>query len=122
MKKDETIQNYLEAIYIINKQQGNVRAIDIANYLDFSRPTVSIALKDLEDDGYITSDDKNLVLTEKGTEVAATMYERHEYIARVLMKLGVEEKTAYEDSCLVEHDISKETFDAIKKATENMFK
>ncbi len=122
MKKDETIQNYLEAIYIINKQQGSVRAIDIANYLDFSRPTVSIALKDLEDDGYITSDDKNIVLTEKGTEVAATMYERHEYIARVLMKLGVEEKTAYEDSCLVEHDISKETFDAIKKATENMFK
>ena len=66
--------------------------------------------------------DKYVVLTEKGREVASTMYERHEYIAKILMKLGVDEKTAYEDSCLIEHDISKETFDAIKKSTEHMFK
>ncbi|MBO4358256.1 MAG: metal-dependent transcriptional regulator [Erysipelotrichaceae bacterium] len=122
MKKEETIQNYLEAIYIISRKRENVRAIDIVNYLDFSRPTVSIALKELEKDGYLIFDDKYVVLTEKGREVASTMYERHEYIAKILMKLGVDEKTAYEDSCLIEHDISKETFDAIKKSTEHMFK
>ena len=121
MKKDETVQNYLEAILITSKRKQDVRAIDIVNYLNFSRPTVSIALKQLEDEGYIEMTDKYITLTEKGNKVAQTMYERHEYIAQVLMKLGVNEKTAYEDSCLIEHDISKETFDAIKKATQHLF-
>ena len=122
MKKDETIQNYLEAILITSKNKENVRAIDIVNYLNFSRPTVSITLKQLEDEGYIELDGKYIILTQKGNKVAQTMYERHEYIAKVLMKLGVNEKTAYEDSCLIEHDISQETFEAIKKATQNLFK
>ena len=117
MKKDETIQNYLEAIHIISLDKENVRAIDIANYLSFSRPTVSIALKELERDGYITIEENNIILTGKGKEVAMTMYERHEYIARILIKLGVDEKTAYEDSCLIEHDLSSQSFEAIKKAT-----
>jgi Mn-dependent DtxR family transcriptional regulator len=117
MKRDETIQNYLEAIHIISLDKENVRAIDIANYLGFSRPTVSIALKELERDDYIRIEENNIILSEKGKEVAMMMYERHEYIARVLMKLGVDEKTAYEDSCLIEHDLSSQSFEAIKKAT-----
>ena len=117
MKRDETIQNYLEAIHIISLNKENVRAIDIANYLGFSRPTVSIALKELERDDYIRIEENNIILSEKGKEVAMMMYERHEYIARILMKLGVDEKTAYEDSCLIEHDLSSQSFEAIKKAT-----
>ena len=117
MKRDETIQNYLEAIHIISLDKENVRAIDIAKYLGFSRPTVSIALKELERDDYIRIEEDNIILSEKGKEVAMMMYERHEYIARVLMKLGVDEKTAYEDSCLIEHDLSSQSFEAIKKAT-----
>ena len=120
MKKDETIQNYLEAIHIISLDKDNVRAIDIANYMNFSRPTVSIALKELERDGYIEIEDNNILLSEKGKNVAMTMYERHEYIARVLIKLGVDEKTAYEDSCLIEHDLSAKSFEAIKKATKKL--
>ena len=119
MKRDETIQNYLEAIHIISLDKENVRAIDIAKYLGFSRPTVSIALKELERDDYIRIEENNIILSEKGKEVAMMMYERHEYIARVLMKLGVDEKTAYEDSCLIEHDLSSQSFEAIKKATIN---
>lgn len=122
MKKDETIQNYLEAIYIISLQKDKVRAIDVVNYLNFSRPTVSIALKQLENESYITNSSNIIELTKKGNEVAKEMYERHEYIAKVLMKLGVSKKQAYEDSCLVEHDLSEESFVAIKKATETLLK
>ncbi len=118
MKKEETIQNYLEAVYITSLDKGAVRAIDLANYLGFSRPTVSIALRQLETDGYIEVVNNAIELTEKGKEIAMTMYERHEYIARILMKLGVDKKTAYEDSCLIEHDLSAESFAAIKKATK----
>ena len=119
MKKEETIQNYLEAIYITSLEKDNVRAIDLANYLGFSRPTVSIALRQLEKDGYIKVDENIITLSEKGLKIAVTMYERHEYIARILMKLGVDKKTAYEDSCLIEHDLSAESFAAIKKATQD---
>lgn len=118
MKKEETIQNYLEAIHITSLDKGTVRAIDLANYLGFSRPTVSIALKQLESDGYIEVNDNAIELTQSGKKIALTMYERHEYIARILMKLGVDKKTAYEDSCLIEHDLSEESFEAIKKATK----
>lgn len=116
MKKNETIQNYLEAIHIISLKKDNVRAIDIVNYLHFSRPTVSIALKQLEDENYIVIDKNIIKLTEKGQDVAKGMYERHEFIAKILIKLGVSEKQAYEDSCLIEHDLSSESFEAIKKA------
>ena len=118
MKREETIQNYLEAVYITSLDKGTVRAIDLANYLGFSRPTVSIALRQLENDGYIEVVDNAIELTEVGKNIATMMYERHEYIARILMKLGVDEKTAYEDSCLIEHDLSTESFEAIKKATK----
>lgn len=122
MKKNETIQNYLEAIHIISLQKEKVRAIDIVNYLNFSRPTVSIALKQLEDEGYILIEKNLIKLSEKGVDVANEMYERHVYIAKILMNLGVSEKQAYEDSCLIEHDLSEESFEAIKKAYDNIIK
>lgn len=117
MKKDETIQNYLEAIHILSLEKEKVRAIDIVNYMNFSRPTVSVALKQLEDEGYIIINQNNSIeLTQKGKEVANAMYERHEFIAQLLIKLGVSKKQAYEDSCLVEHDLSEESFNAIKNS------
>ena len=121
MKKQETIQNYLEAIHIIGLNKKEVKAIDVVNYMNFSRPTVSIALKSLEKDDFIIIDNNKISLTKKGLDEATKMYERHEYIAQVLMKLGVQKDVAYEDSCLIEHDISDESFDAIKKATAHLF-
>lgn len=117
MKKNETVQNYLEAIYILSLEK-DVRSIDIARYFEFSRPTVSIALKELETSGFIRFEDNKIILTRSGKKIALSMYERHEYIANLLMKLGVSREQAYKDSCLIEHDISTETFNAIKKATE----
>ena len=122
MKKEETIQNYLEAIYITSTKKQDVRPIDIVKYMKFSRPTVTVALKQLEDYKYIKLNDNNITLTEKGKKIALAMYERHEYIAKILMKLGVDEKTAYKDSCLIEHDLSVKSFEAIKKATKNYLK
>lgn len=122
MKKDETIQNYLEAIYIIALKKDKVKAIDIVNYFNFSRPTVSVALKQIESEGYIQIKNNIITLSKLGKEVATQMYDRHVYIAKVLMHLGVSEKQAYEDSCLVEHDLSKESFEAIKKATTHLLK
>ena len=122
MKKEETIQNYLEAIYITSTKKQDVRPIDIVKYMKFSRPTVTVALKQLEDDKYIKLNDNNITLTEKGKKIALAMYERHEYIAKILMKLGVDEKTAYKYSCLIEHDLSVKSFEAIKKATKNYLK
>ena len=116
MNKDETRQNYLEAIYIISLKNHDVRAIDIAEYLNFSRPTVSIALKQLASEDYITITNNKIKLTEKGRVEAYRMYERHNMIAKIFMELGVDEKTAYHDSCMIEHDLSDVTFEAIKKA------
>ena len=120
MKKVETNQNYLEAIYITSLEKENVKAIDIVKYMGFSRPTVSIALRQLADDGYVDITNNLITLTKKGKKIAMQMYERHEYIAKVLIHFGVNEKTAYEDSCLIEHDLSNESFEAIKKATEHL--
>ena len=119
MKKSETKENYLEAIYIISLNKTNVRAMDIVNYLGYSRPTVSIALKELEAGDFLKMDGFNVILTDKGKHIAETIYERHELIAALLMYLGVDEKTAYEDSCKIEHDISKTSFEAIKNSIKN---
>jgi len=114
MKKDETIQNYLEAIYFISLDKNFVRAIDVVKYLNFSRPTVSVALKSLEESKYIEIKANSITLTNKGKKIALKMYERHQYIAELLISLGVDKKTAYEDSCLIEHDISEASFKALK--------
>lgn len=111
----ESAENYLEAILMIKKQKGHVRSIDIVNHLNFTKPSVSVAMKSFREEGYITMDsDGGISLTEKGMKIASGVYERHEVIAKALIALGVDEKTAYEDSCKVEHDISNETFEALK--------
>lgn len=119
MKRNETIQNYLEAIYFIQLEKGKVRAIDVVKYMKYSRPTVSVALKQLETDGYITIEKNLICLKPEGVKIAKAMSERHEYIAKLLMSLGVSKARAYEDSCLIEHDLSAESFKAIKKATKD---
>ena len=116
MKIKESAENYLEAILMIKKQKGSVRSIDIAHELNFSKPSVSVAMKALKDDEYITIDEKGSIsLTEKGMLVAESVYERHEVIASLLIALGVSEEVAYEDSCKIEHVISKETFLKLKE-------
>lgn len=122
MKRNETCENYLEAIQIISLNKQGVKAIDVARYLNFARATVSVALKELEKDGFIRFEKYNIFLTPKGLKIANMMYERHEYIAQLLMHYGVDQKTAYEDSCKIEHDLSQKSFEAIKKATEDLIK
>ena len=115
MKIKESAENYHEAILMIKKEKGYVRSIDIANILNFTKPSVSVAMKNFREEGYITVDvDGGITLTEKGLTIAENMYERHQIIAKALMSLGVDEETAYTDSCKIEHDISDQTFNAIK--------
>ena len=115
MKIKESAENYLEAILMLKAQNGSVRSIDIANYLNFTKPSVSVAMKSFREEGYITVDDAGSIsLTDKGKEIAEKMYERHQIIALALIALGVDETIAHEDSCKIEHDISNESFEAIK--------
>lgn len=115
MKIKESAENYLETILMIKNKKGNVRSIDIANELNFTKPSVSVAMKNFREEGYITVEsDGNILLTQKGLEIAERVYERHSVIAKALMALGVDEETAYEDSCKIEHDISDASFEKIK--------
>ncbi len=112
----ESAENYLETIYILKKQNGYARSVDVAHHLGFSKPSVSVAMKSFREEGYVTVDEHgNLSLTDKGTAVAISVYEKHEVIAKSLMLLGVSEETAYTDSCKIEHIISDETFEMLKK-------
>ena len=112
----ESAENYLEAILSLKKSKGSVRSIDVANDLCVSKPSVSVAMKNFREEGYITVDENGFLdLTEKGFEIANSIYERHLVIAKVLMALGVSEKTAYEDSCKIEHCISVESFEKLKE-------
>lgn len=120
MQIRESAENYLETILILSqrKGKGEVRSIDIVNELEFSRPSVSVAMKNLRENGYITVDkDGYIRLTDKGLEIAEKMYERHTLLSQWLIKLGVDEKVAVEDACRMEHVISAESFAAIKKHT-----
>lgn len=116
MQIHESAEDYLESILILKKQLGNVRSIDIVNYFDYSKPSISVAMKNLRMNGYVTVDSKGYIeLTEKGSEIADKMYERHTLLTKWLTALGVDEKTAVEDACRIEHVISEESFEAIKK-------
>jgi len=119
--KKESIEDYLEKILMLKKEQDLVRAIDIATFMSFSKASVSVALKKLKSYGYVTVDDKtgNIELTKEGKQIAESTYERHQIISRALMDLGVSEKVAYEDACAMEHIISEETFNALKKRYKN---
>ena len=115
----ESGENYLETILMLTKEKGYARSIDIANELGFAKPSVSVAMKHFREEGYIETDkDGRITLTEKGLEVAEMVYERHQIIAKALMALGVDEKTAYDDSCKIEHDISQQIFEKIKEFLE----
>lgn len=119
----ESGENYLEAIYRLSKETNELHAIDIVNDLGFSKPSVSIALKKLRDDEYIYIDkSSHIFLTEKGLDIAIKIYERHTILTSLLIKLGVSSDTAEEDACKIEHYLSNETFDAIKKYYNNMNK
>jgi len=115
----ESAENYLETIYMLNKKNGHVRSIDVANELGFSKPSISVAMKGFREDGYINVDSEGLItLTQKGLVIAERVYERHQVIAKALMALGVDEHTAYEDSCKIEHDLSDISFLKIKEFFE----
>ena len=114
MDHKESMEDYLEAILIINTRQGYVRNIDISRQLEFSKPSVTIALKKLRDENLIYISADNLItLTERGLEIAKETYTRHLSITKILTYLGVSEETAEKDACRIEHVISQETFNAI---------
>lgn len=116
MKIQESAENYLETILMLGREKPYVRSIDIANELSFSKPSVSVAMKNLRENGYITVDDQgHITLTETGQDIADTMYERHTMLSNWLIYLGVDAKTAAEDACRMEHVLSTQTFDAIKR-------
>lgn len=120
MKILESAENYLEAILMIKKEKGYCRSIDVANLLNFSKPSVSVAMKNLRENGYITVEEEgHLVLTDKGHEIAVKVYERHRFLTEWLMHIGVSPATASADACRMEHVISEETFEAMKKHTQN---
>lgn len=118
MKIHESAENYLETILLLEKTNGSVRSVDIATELGFSKPSVSVAMKNLRESGYIKTDKYgHIVLLQKGREIAEKMYERHTIITKWLVSIGVSENTAADDACKVEHVISEETFEAIKSLT-----
>lgn len=116
MKIQESAENYLETIYMLQKRKGQVRSIDIANELSFSKPSISVAIKNLKAGGYVAVDGNGFItLCPLGLEIAQKIYERHTLLSDWLTALGVDPKTAVEDACRVEHVISAETFEAIKR-------
>ena len=116
MKIQESAENYLETILILGQRKSQVRSIDVATELNFSKPSVSVAMKNLRQSGHIQVDeDGHITLTEEGRKIAETIYERHTLLSSWLMKLGVDEKIAAEDACRIEHVISPESFEAIKR-------
>ncbi|KXL52030.1 transcriptional regulator MntR [Anaerotignum neopropionicum] len=116
MKVQESMEDYLETILLLEKQTGYVRSIDIATALGFSKPSISNAMKKLKSNGYIDMEDRGSIkLTEKGKSVAMGTYERHCVISQILMGFGVSKETALEDACRIEHVISNETFEGMKE-------
>lgn len=115
MKIQQSAENYLETIYVLTNRNGSVRSIDIANELGFSKPSVSVAMKSLRENGYIdVMGDGKILLLSKGKRIAEKLYERHTVLTNALISLGVPSEIAAEDACKVEHIISEETFEAIK--------
>ena len=112
----ESGEDYLEAILMIKERNGNVRSIDVAHELSFYKPSVSVAMKNLKVNNYITVDENGYInLTETGQEIADKIYERHKFLTNWLTSIGVDPEVAAEDACKMEHAISSESFTAIKK-------
>jgi len=116
----ESTEMYLETIHVLSLKGNPVRSIDIVNELEYSKPSVSVAMKNLRINGYIeTDEDGYITLTGKGRKIAETMYERHVAISDWLIFLGVDKKTAVNDACKMEHAMSEKSFSAIKRHIEN---
>ena len=123
MEMHESGENYLETILMLKERMGQVRSIDIANEMGFTKPSISVAMKKLRENGYIEVDDEGYItLKEDGFEIATRMYERHKTVAQLLMVLGVSEDKAFEDACRMEHDISEESYQCLKKHYETLIK
>lgn len=116
MKIQESAENYLETILILSRRLGQVRSIDIATELNFSKPSISVAMKNLRLNGYISMNNEGYIsLSETGRTIAEMIYERHTFLSNWLESLGVNPQVAVEDACRIEHVISAESFDAIKR-------
>ena len=114
-------EDYLEAILVLEQKKGNVRSVDIAQHLNISKPSVCRAISVLGEAGHLVMDRDHLIhLTEEGRMQAKRIYERHCFLKEFLMKIGVEEKLAEVDACQMEHDISPETFEALKRVRKEM--
>ena len=112
---NESAENYLETILVLSKQLPVVRSVDVANELGFKKSSVSVAMKNLREKNHITVSDAGFInLTQSGREIAEMIYERHEFLSKWLISLGVPAETATEDACKIEHVLSKESFQAIK--------
>ena len=121
MKIQESAENYLETILMLKKRKGAVRSIDIANELEFSKPSVSVAMKNLRENGYIEVDGDGFIsLLPAGVAIAEKIYERHTAISDWLVALGVDPKVAAEDACRIEHVISAESFEAVKRHVQHV--
>lgn len=115
-RADESLEDYLETILMLQKSMGQVRSIDIANEMNFTKPSVSVAMKNLREKGYITmAENGYITLTKSGKQRAENVLERHTILADLLMRIGVSKETALADACKVEHDLSEESFEAIKR-------
>ena len=116
MKIQKSSEDYLEAMLMLKEKHGYIRSVDIASQLGVTKPSVSYATKRLRENGYITMDADGLIsLTASGMEIAARIYERHKLLTQLLISLGVSEETAREDACKIEHDLSVESFAAIRE-------
>ena len=116
MKMQESPEDYMETIYMLSLHSSEVRSIDVARHLGYSKPSVSVAMTRLRENGYVNMDDNNLLtLTESGLAIARSIYERHQVISGYLMSIGVSEETALKDACRIEHVLSEETFHKIKE-------
>lgn len=117
MKIYESAEDYLEMILVLKKKKGAVHSIDIAREMNFSKPSVSIAMKKLKEENLITINENRVIdLTDSGRKIAETIYERHVVLSEILKKLGVEETTAVKEACRIEHVISQDSFEKIKEA------
>lgn len=116
MEIHESAEDYLETILILKERSGQVRSIDIATEMNYTKPSISVAMKKLRENGYIQMDkDGFITLTQSGYEIASNIYNRHKVLTGFFVALGVNEKVAAEDACKIEHDLSEETFVKIKE-------
>ena len=119
--KKESIEDYLEKIYMLKEKQELVRAIDLASFMNFSKASVSIALKKLKSYGYVLVNENtgDITLTPEGEAIAKATYERHVIVSHFLISIGVKEEIAYKDACAIEHILSDETFEILKEKYNN---